>query len=90
MSGEKPRNQCADYVSRNGGRARLVSVDQFEKWQTMGKFVDGPYKDSFGDGRLEPYNPDRQAFGKLEGGTIIFCELNQRKSDTETKSEEVK
>ena len=45
---------------------------EFDKLARAKKFVVGPFLESFGDGYGEPYNPDRQIFGKLEDNTCAF------------------
>ncbi|MBR9706535.1 hypothetical protein GOV14_05855 [Candidatus Pacearchaeota archaeon] len=72
-----PRHQCKMYVQSNGGTAILVTQQDFDSYMKENKFEDGPFRDSFGDGSLEPYNPYRQAFGKLNIGKIVYCELSE-------------
>lgn len=72
-----PRNQCRNYVLENGGKAELVSKPEFDSFYKNRDFIDGPYKDNFGDSYGDPYNPNRQAFGKLKKGDIIYCELSE-------------
>ena len=71
-----PRNQCRKYVSENGGEATLITKKEFDKHCKSAEFSDRPYRDNFGDGNGEPYNPNRQAFGKLDSGLVVYCELS--------------
>ena len=59
-----PRGQCRGYVIDRGGKATLVTREEFDSYYYKKEFVDGPNKDSFGDAPGEPYYPNRQAFGK--------------------------
>lgn len=70
-----PRNQCKEYILENGGVATLVKKEDFDFRTKRNLCSDGPYMDRFGDSYGEPYNPERQAFGKLRNGKIIYCEL---------------
>lgn len=69
-----PRNQCYNYVSERGGNAVLLEKASFDEFFRKKKFSDGPYEDSFGDNPEDPYNPDRQAFGTLDNGEVVYCE----------------
>ena len=71
-----PRNQCRNYVGKNGGEATLITKKEFDDHYNKRKFLEGPFKDNFGDDYGEPYNPNRQAFGKLDSGLVIYCELS--------------
>jgi len=71
-----PRNQCIIYVQENGSRAELVEKEDFDEHCKNNDFLDGPYRDAFGDGYGEPYRPHRQAFGRLKNGKVIYCELS--------------
>jgi len=73
-----PRNQCRHYAMVNGGKAMLIGKEEFDLHLRNREFLEGPYEDSFGDGWNEPYNPNRQAFGKLTDGTVVYCELSQK------------
>jgi len=72
-----PRNQCRGYVAKNRGKAILVTREEFDSYLGNNDFLEGPFKDSFGDGYGEPYNPDRQAFGKLKSDLVVYCELSK-------------
>jgi hypothetical protein len=72
-----PRNQCRDYVKRRGGKARLVLKITFDSFCRSKCFFDGPYTERFGDGYGKPYNPNRQAFGTLNSGEVVYCEMSQ-------------
>ena len=73
----EPRNQCRNYVQENGGKALLIKKEELDSYILKKEFLDGPYIDSFGDGYGEPYNPNRQAFGKLKNDLIVYCELSK-------------
>ncbi len=72
-----PRNQCRSYVQKKGGKAELLEKEEFDTHYKGGDFMEGPYRETFGDGYGEPYNPNRQAFGKLKKGNIVYCELSE-------------
>jgi len=80
-----PRNQCRDYVRLNGGKATLIPRSEFDAHFIKKKFADGPFMDSFGDGN-EPYNPNRQGYGRLKSGLIVYCETSEAFKE---KSEEL-
>lgn len=85
----EPRNSCLTYVSENGGRALLLRKKTFDSLCKQKRFSDGPYSESFGDGQ-EPYNPWRQAFGTLDKGVVVYCEVHkdmQRRVEEEMKAE---
>lgn len=71
-----PRHYCRNYVQENGGRAELLEKEVFDSFSKRREFTDGPFKETFGDGYGEPYNPNRQAFGKLKNGNVVYCELS--------------
>lgn len=71
-----PRNQCRAYVCDNGGRAELIQKEDFDNHFRRRDLAEGPFKDMFGDRDGEPYNPNRQAFGKLKGGKVVYSELS--------------
>lgn len=72
----EPRNQCEVYVFDKGIKPVLVTKREFNALCSKDAFVDGPYRDTFGDGPHDPYNPHRQSFGILRGGKVVFCELS--------------
>ena len=75
----KPRNGCFSYMLHEGAAEdtiEQITRDELIDQRDAGNFVDGPYKDPFGDGYGEPYNPYRQAYGKLKDGRFVFCELH--------------
>ncbi len=70
---EKPQKELCPFCNsenliKSGIRKTVLGEKQF---------VDGPYRDNFGSGHGEPYNPDRQAFGKLKDGRVVYCELSK-------------
>lgn len=76
---DTPRHQCATYISDAGNVVveQLTKVE-FNKLCRNGAFEDGPFSDSFGDGYGEPYNPWRQAFGRLKDGRVVWTELSEQ------------
>ncbi len=72
-----PRNHCRDYVREKGGKATLIAKEEFDSHCDNREFSEGPFKDRFGDGYGEPYKPNRQAFGTLKSGIVVYCELSQ-------------
>ena len=72
-----PRNQCRAYVQDNGGKAELLKKEEFDSHYRAKDFIDGPFIDNFGSDPGEPYNPNRQAFGKLREEKVVYCELSE-------------
>ena len=73
-----PRHQCWSYfLGRGLLPARKISKKEFDKLALAGDFDDGPHRDTFGDGYGEPYYPYRQAFGTLNPGDGVYCELRE-------------
>ncbi len=50
-----------------------ISQERFDQLCRGSLFREGPHREQFGDGRYEPYNPDRQAFGILAKGYGVWC-----------------
>ena len=74
----EPRHHCENYMCKNGiEKSILLTKEEFDGHAKSKDFEDGPYKDSFGDGYGEPYNPHRQAFGRLKDGRAVYCELSR-------------
>lgn len=73
-----PRNQCRHYIGAR--EAVLLTKKAFDELYYAGAFAEGegPHKDNFGSGYGEPYNPDRQAFGTLKDGRIVYCEISSK------------
>jgi len=80
-----PRNQCRKYVREHKGIAELVIKEEFDSHCKNGDFMDGPHMDTFGNGYGDPYNPNRQAFGKLKEGKVVYCELSAGNSEKAKK-----
>lgn len=78
-----PRHQCEYYVNTHGGESVLLTKSLFDDLYRKKEFKEGegPHKDSFGSGCGEPYNPDRQAFGTLKDGRVVYCELSAKKQE---------
>lgn len=72
-----PREQCRHYVELNGGKATLVTRQDFDSSFDGSEFMDGPFMDDFGSGHGEPYKPNRQAYGKLKSGLLVYAELSE-------------
>lgn len=72
-----PRNQCWGFVAtRSRGKATLMTREEFYAQIKEKRFSEGPFEDAYGDG-CGPYNLYRQAFGQLESGPVIYCELSR-------------
>ncbi len=71
----RPRNQCLDYMLRNGAEAAaILTKAEFDTHCETGEFEDGPYQDTFGEDRRESYTPYCQAFGKLKKGISYYVD----------------
>ena len=86
----EPRNQCRSFFDgREIKSYSCVPKPEFDKYDSQAQFSEGPFRDTFGDGRHEPYNPHRQAFGVLKDGKGVFCELRDVVDNTdEVKADE--
>ena len=74
----EPRNKCARYMWENEvEKPILLTKEDFDAHAKAGDFEVGPHRDNFGDSYGEPYNPNRQAFGKLKDGRFVYCELSK-------------
>lgn len=74
---DKPRNNCRWYFEEKGILSpEKITKDEFDQHYDEERFSDGPYQETFGNGYGEPYNPYRQAYGKLKDGRYVYCELN--------------
>jgi hypothetical protein len=79
MSDDRPGKQAGTFFAEHKIRSPvLVTRAEFDKMVSKKQFVDGPFRETFGDGYGESYNPDRQAFGKLKDGRGVYCELTAR------------
>ena len=79
----EPRHQCLSFMmeqTKGEGKFECLSEEEFNKLVESEKFEVGPFKEDFGSGHGEPYNPWRQAFGKLKDGRLVFTELYKEKS----------
>ena len=72
-----PRHACMYYVGGNGGKATLITRKEFDEHVDNDGFIDGPFRDCFGDGHGEPYNPHKQAYGVLRDKSVVYCELSE-------------
>lgn len=71
-----PRNQCMVFFKQRKISEPLeLSKEEFDRLSRDYNFAEGPFKESFGDGYGEPYNPWRQAFGITEDNRGVYCEL---------------
>ncbi len=48
-----------------------VRFREFDLLANDEDWEDGPYRSSFGDGYGEPYNPNREVWGILQGGRRV-------------------
>ncbi len=64
------------YVHEKGEYPFLLIKEEFDSLIRGGWFTDGPYRDNLGSQVGEPYNPNRQAFGMLADGRVVYCELS--------------
>ena len=71
-----PKHSCKKFMSEHSinNPERLIKAE-FDQLAKSKSFKEGPFSDSFGDGPGEPYNPYRQAFGILNDGRGVFCEI---------------
>ncbi len=76
-----PRTQCREFFASRGIVPHQISRDTFNAVFDSVGFRAGPFRESFGDGRYEPYNPRRQAFGIRNDGVGVYCELNDERKD---------
>lgn len=73
-----PRNGAAKYfLTKKAKNVKYLPKVFFDALAKQGLFEEGPFRDSFGDGPGEPYNPHRQAFGLDKSGVYIFTELSE-------------
>jgi hypothetical protein len=65
-----PRGECKKYQEKNKIKAELVTKDEFDTHHRFHDFIDGPHKtDNF---------EEKQAYGKIKDGRIIYCELDEK------------
>ena len=72
----RPRNDCAGFVRDHADGHMVLKKREFNCHCKAGDFEVGPHAESFGDGYGDPYNPYRQAFGRLKDGRVVICELH--------------
>jgi len=73
----KPQISCATYMIKNNATPIIISKEEFDKLTKEKQFRDGPYRETFGEGYGEPYNPFKQAYGQLNNENYVFCELDK-------------
>ena len=83
------RNPCGhllQFLSEQEGamtellaKLEWIPKEQFDKMAEAGEFEVGPFKESFGDGYGDPYNPNRQLFGRLNDGRLVYAETMPHK-----------
>ena len=61
-----------------------ITKAEFDSHGESEAFAVGPYIETWGDGYGEPYNPYRQAFGKLRDGRVVYCELHPSRQPEST------
>lgn len=81
----EPQGHCSGYIAENVIEGDLdkddcyyIPKEEFDELYKNGEFKEGEvHQDTFGMGYGEPYNPDPQAFGKLEEhpNPIVYCQL---------------
>ena len=71
-----PRGQCLDFMARQNAEPILLSKAEFDGHAKQRDFEKGPFRDKFGEGYGDPYNPYIQAFGELRDGRFVYCELH--------------
>lgn len=73
----EPRHGCrAFFAEHKVEQPKQVAKADFDKLYDGEGFKVGPFRETFGDGYGEPYNPARQAFGITTSGDGVFCELH--------------
>jgi len=60
---------------------KFIPISEFNDLARARKFKEGPFKDSFGDGYGEPYNPNRAVWGVLEDGTAVRSRIGRETDD---------
>ena len=86
----EPRHGCLAYVTqqkvsmeREDGKTpavELITKAVFDELLKEGKFTDGPFLDSFGDGYGDYYYPWRQIYGTVREGEnrrIVYSEIHK-------------
>jgi hypothetical protein len=71
----QPRNQCRKFMADRKAIGTLIPKAEFDSLARSRSFSVGPYRDTFGDGPGDPYQPNRQVFGELKDGRCVYCEL---------------
>ncbi len=77
----EPRHSCESWFNETGLAPVQLSKNDFDNMCENDEFADGPHIETFGDNPPEPYNPFRQAFGKLKDGRGVFCEVHRSRAD---------
>jgi len=79
MVTQEPRYSCELYFIKNRIQTPgLLPKSRFDRLVKRKQFKDGPFEEKFGDGEHHPYNSEkRQAFGILQSGRGVYCELPQ-------------
>jgi hypothetical protein len=65
-----PRKECKKYQEQNKKKAELITREEFGRYHQFHMFEDGPHKTK--------HFEERQAYGKLKDGRIIYCELEDK------------
>jgi hypothetical protein len=77
LPGIGPRHTCLSYMVRCDAYNPIVLTRrEFNHQFESNNFSDGPWQDCFGRDYGEPLNIFRQAFGKLNDGSYVYCETN--------------
>lgn len=59
----------------------VTTKAEFDELVLAGRFSVGPFRETFGDGYGDHYNPGKQAYGKLDSGIFVYCELLREMND---------
>lgn len=61
-----------------------IDKSEFDKFANAGKFTEGPFRDSFGDGDGEPYLPNRRLWGTLDDGRRVESNTTNERPTSST------
>lgn len=77
----EPRYSCLQFIRercKDIKEATAIAVADFDALAKAEEFSEGPFIETFGDGYGEPYNMNRQVFGKLKDGRVIYADKNPK------------
>lgn len=52
-----------------------LTKSEFDAFVKAGRFVVGPFSETFGDMDEEPYRPRRRAYGTLDDGRKVWAQV---------------